>query len=89
MTSARTDDESLLRVVHIRGRRQANLFWYHSSELRRVIRALRPDIIDLHEEPFSLAAAGVLWAMSREHDRQDSASTRRRICQNVIRRRSH
>jgi glycosyltransferase involved in cell wall biosynthesis len=60
---------SVARAVQIHGRREANLFWYDRSELRRVMKAFRPDIVDIHEEPFSLAAASVFWAVRKEAPR--------------------
>jgi len=69
LVSTSPGEDSRLHVVQIHGRRQPNWFWYDSSQLREVIRAVRPEIIDLHEEPFSLAAGGVLRAISRDAPR--------------------
>jgi glycosyltransferase involved in cell wall biosynthesis len=55
-----------LHVVDVHGSAKPNLFWYSPSQLRKVIRHVRPELVDLHEEPFSLAAASVLWALDRE-----------------------
>mgnify|MGYP002382407940 CR=1 FL=1 len=51
-----------VHVVPVRGRRHPILFWYQYAELRRVLRAVQPDIIDLQEEPYSLAVAFALRA---------------------------
>ncbi len=62
-----------VHVMPVRGSDAPNLFWYHTRELTELIRRLRPDIVDLHEEPFSLAAAGALIAMG-------AASSAARVC---------
>jgi glycosyltransferase involved in cell wall biosynthesis len=54
-----------LETVPVHGPRQPNLFWYSPTHLRRVLLERRPDIVDLHEEPFSLAAAGALAVIGR------------------------
>jgi glycosyltransferase involved in cell wall biosynthesis len=43
-----------------------NLFWYDQAGLCRTLREVRPDIVDLHEEPYSLAVALALRAIRRE-----------------------
>ena len=53
-------------MLPIHGQSKPNMFWYAPRPLRRLLHRLRPDIIDLHEEPYSLAAAGVLYALRRE-----------------------
>jgi len=72
-----------LHVVGVRGRTHPILFWYASRAFRRVLRAVRPDIVDLHEEPYSLAAAAALPAIRRE-------APQSRICmytaQNILKR---
>lgn len=55
-----------VHVLPIQGQSKPNLFWYAPRPLRGLLYRLRPDIIDLHEEPYSLAAAGVLYALHRE-----------------------
>jgi glycosyltransferase involved in cell wall biosynthesis len=60
------DDELPVHLVPISGRRQPNLFWYRMPELRAVIRSVRPEIIDVHEEPYSLAAGFALRAAGLE-----------------------
>lgn len=60
------DSSVPVHVVKSHGRPRPNLFWYSPTDLRRVMRELRPHIIDLHEEPFSLVAATVLGALARE-----------------------
>src|SRR5436305_11145091 len=49
-----------VHIVPTRGRAHPNLFWYSSSEVRRVLRTVKPAIVDVHEEPYSLAVAGVM-----------------------------
>jgi glycosyltransferase involved in cell wall biosynthesis len=46
-----------VHVVPVRGRTHPILFWYSPRALRRVIDEFRPHLIDVHEEPYSLAAA--------------------------------
>jgi glycosyltransferase involved in cell wall biosynthesis len=60
------DGDVPLHIVTVAGRKQPNLFWYRTAELRSVIRAVRPEIIDIHEEPYSLAAGAALWAARLE-----------------------
>jgi glycosyltransferase involved in cell wall biosynthesis len=60
------DPDVPVHIVHARGPQRPNLFWYSVPGLRKVLRALRPAIVDLHEEPFSLAAASLLLAMRLE-----------------------
>jgi glycosyltransferase involved in cell wall biosynthesis len=45
-----------VHVVPVRGRRHPILFWYAGRPLRRLLRELRPALVDVHEEPYSLAA---------------------------------
>jgi glycosyltransferase involved in cell wall biosynthesis len=62
-----TPDASLpLHLLKVRGREHPILFWYASRAFRRVLREIRPQIVDLHEEPYSLAVAAALWAVARE-----------------------
>lgn len=80
---AAPDDEIPLHVVGVRGRTHPILFWYASRAFRRVVRSVRPDIVDLHEEPYSLAAAAALPAIRRE-------APQARVCmytaQNILKR---
>jgi glycosyltransferase involved in cell wall biosynthesis len=64
--SPRESRDPLLHVVDVHGPRKPNLFSYDVTQLRRVIRAVRPEVVDLHEEPYSAAAAGVLIALQLE-----------------------
>jgi glycosyltransferase involved in cell wall biosynthesis len=61
-----TDPEVPVHIVGIAGPRRPNLFCYRHAGLRSVLRSTRPDIVDLHEEPFSLAVAGALHAIKLE-----------------------
>lgn len=80
---AAPDAEIPLHVVPVRGRTHPILFWYASRAFRRVLRSVRPDIVDLHEEPYSLAAAAALLAIRRD-------APHARICmytaQNILKR---
>ena len=51
-----------VHVLPVRGRTHPILFWYSSRALRRLVAEVRPHLIDLHEEPYSLAAALALRA---------------------------
>jgi glycosyltransferase involved in cell wall biosynthesis len=53
-------------VVPTRGREHPILFWYASADFRKVLRRVRPQIVDLHEEPYSLAVAAALRAIEAE-----------------------
>src|SRR5207253_9392469 len=55
-------DDVPLHVLPVHGRTHPILFWYAGGALRRLIRELRPALVDVHEEPYSLAAAGALRA---------------------------
>ncbi len=55
-----------VHVIPIRGRQHPNLFWYATAAFRRVLRTVQPQIVDLHEEPYSLAVAFALPAIRRE-----------------------
>ncbi len=83
VVQAAPDAEIPLHVVAVRGRTHPILFWYASRAFRRVLRSVRPDIVDLHEEPYSLAAAAALPAVRRE-------APQARICmytaQNILKR---
>lgn len=63
---AGADTDVPVHVVPVRGRKHPNLFWYRAESLRDVIRNVRPDIVDLHEEPFGLAVAGALPIVRQE-----------------------
>jgi glycosyltransferase involved in cell wall biosynthesis len=60
------DAEVPVHIVPVRGPTHPNLFWYSGRELRAVIRLVRPEIVDLHEEPFGLAVARALPLVRRE-----------------------
>lgn len=84
LVRAAPDAEIPLHVVPVRGRlHHPIVFWYARSGLRRVLRELRPQIVDLHEEPYSLAVAGALRAIGLE-------APEARICvytaQNILKR---
>lgn len=55
-----------VHIVPARGRQHPILFWYSMPMFRRVLRDVRPAIVDLHEEPYSLAAAAALRALRIE-----------------------
>lgn len=55
-----------VHIVPTRGRTHPIFFRYEQSSLRDVIRRVRPQLVDLHEEPYSLAAWGALRAVERE-----------------------
>jgi glycosyltransferase involved in cell wall biosynthesis len=61
-----TDAEVPVHIVPVRGPAHPNLFWYRGRELGAVIRHLRPEIVDLQEEPFGLAVARALPLVQRE-----------------------
>ncbi len=63
---ATPDPELPVHMVPVRGRRHPILFWYASAPFRRVLGEVRPQIVDLHEEPYSLAVAAALRAIGRE-----------------------
>lgn len=56
-----------VHIVNIRGRpSNPNLFWYSCSQLRGVLSKLRPDIVDVQAEPYSLAASAALFTVRSE-----------------------
>lgn len=63
--SAGIDSHVPLHILPIHGRQHPNLFWYSNSAFNRLVRRLRPDIVDLHEEPYSLAVAAALQGTAR------------------------
>lgn len=63
---AEPDDDVPTHVIGVRGRPHPILFWYRTADLRRLLRRFRPDIVDLHEEPYSLAVAAALRAVGSE-----------------------
>lgn len=83
LVEASPDPAVPLHVVPIAGRRHPILFWYRSRAFRRVLEAVRPEVVDLHEEPYSLAVASALRDV-------DAVVPRARICmytaQNVLKR---
>jgi glycosyltransferase involved in cell wall biosynthesis len=66
LVHATADPDVPIHVVEVHGRQRPNLFRFCEFALRRIMRNVRPEIIDLHEEPFSAAAGGVLRAMRLE-----------------------
>src|SRR3954466_12353527 len=66
LVSAGREDRFPLHVLPIRGRRHPILFWYAPKPLRRLLRQLKPAIVDIHEEPYSLAVASTLRAVKAE-----------------------
>lgn len=84
VVSPRLDDEVPVHVVGVGGPMRPNLFWYRLGELRAVLRQVRPEIVDLHEEPYSVASAVALRAIRCE-------SPEAKICiysaQNLVERR--
>ena len=64
--SATSDAGVPVHVVKVRGRCHPILFWYSPAALRRLLRYLRPQIVDLHEEPYSLAVAVALRTVKAE-----------------------
>jgi glycosyltransferase involved in cell wall biosynthesis len=66
VVTASHDAEVPVHVLPIHGRRHPILFWYSQRRLRALMRELQPDIVDIHEEPYSLAAAGIVRAAARE-----------------------
>jgi glycosyltransferase involved in cell wall biosynthesis len=59
---AAPEREVPVHVVPVHGRTHPILFWYSPRALRRVVAQVRPHLIDVHEEPYSLAAAFALRA---------------------------
>jgi glycosyltransferase involved in cell wall biosynthesis len=55
-----------VHILPVHGRPHPILFWYDTRALRQVLRAVKPDIVDIHEEPYSLATAAALGAVSAE-----------------------
>jgi glycosyltransferase involved in cell wall biosynthesis len=66
LVRADVDQDPNVHVVEVQGRQHPILFWYSPRELRRVLRELKPDIVDLQEEPYSLAVASALRATRAE-----------------------
>ncbi|MDX6689267.1 MAG: hypothetical protein QOG15_724 [Solirubrobacteraceae bacterium] len=68
VVEATADDPAVpLHIVDTRGRRyHPILFWYVTAQLRRVMRQVQPQILDLHQEPYSLASAAALRAVKLE-----------------------
>lgn len=66
LVRATHDDQVPVHVVPVRGREHPILFWFATRELRRVLREVQPQIVDLHEEPYSLAVAAALHAVRAE-----------------------
>lgn len=55
-----------VHVIDVRGRQHPILFWYAQQVLRRVLREFQPHIVDLQEEPYSLAVTMALRAIRME-----------------------
>jgi glycosyltransferase involved in cell wall biosynthesis len=66
VVTASHDSEVPVHVLPIHGKRHPILFWYSQRALRALMRELQPDIVDIHEEPYSLAARGIVHAAVRE-----------------------
>jgi glycosyltransferase involved in cell wall biosynthesis len=66
VVSAPDESDFPVYVTRIYGRRHPNLFWYSPRAVKRVVQEVRPDIVDFHEEPFSLAVASALRIVRRE-----------------------
>jgi glycosyltransferase involved in cell wall biosynthesis len=49
-----------------RGPEHPILFWYSSAGLRALVRRVQPELVDLHEEPYSLSVAAALRVLRRE-----------------------
>lgn len=66
LVKASLDAEVPVHIIRVRGRRHPILFWYSTTALRRLLREVRPQIVDLHEEPYSLAATVALRVVQAE-----------------------
>ena len=66
VVEARAADDLPVHVVDVRGRRHPILFWYAQRRFRRILREVQPDVVDLHEEPYSLSVAVALRAVRAE-----------------------
>lgn len=66
LVAATPDPGVPVHIVKVCGPRHPILFVYAEAALRRVLRAVQPQIVDLHEEPYSLAAAAALRAVRAE-----------------------
>jgi glycosyltransferase involved in cell wall biosynthesis len=60
--AAPSEPDLPVHVVPVHGRMHPILFWYEVRALARVIRGFGPDLIDVQEEPYSLAAVSIRWA---------------------------
>ena len=65
VVAAPRDDRFPVHVVPVHGRTHPILFWYSPRGLRRVLRQVRPQIVDVHEEPYSLAASLALREVAK------------------------
>src|SRR5207244_10175610 len=77
---AEPDPSVPVHVLPVHGPTHPILFWYARGPLRRLIRELRPEIVDVHEEPYSLAALGAIRATPPE----DRKSTRLNSSHQII-----
>jgi glycosyltransferase involved in cell wall biosynthesis len=66
VVEARPGGDLPVHIVDVRGRAHPILFWYAQRPFRRLLRELRPDVVDLHEEPYSLAVSAALRAVRAE-----------------------
>jgi glycosyltransferase involved in cell wall biosynthesis len=60
------DPDVPLHLLGVRGPRHPILFWHTTSALRRVLREVRPHIVDMQEEPYSMVVAVALRAIRAE-----------------------
>jgi glycosyltransferase involved in cell wall biosynthesis len=66
LVTATLDPDVPVHVLPVHGKAHPILFWYSGRALRTLLRELQPDIVDVHEEPYSLAARGIVRAAARE-----------------------
>lgn len=66
LVTAESDPDVPVHVVDVRGRRHPILFWYAQDQFRQVVRQVRPQIVDLQEEPYSLAVWAALRVIEQE-----------------------
>src|SRR5690242_856720 len=60
---ARPSSSTPVHIVPTLGPRHPILFWYRYRDIRRLVDYLRPDVVDIHEEPYSLSAAAAIAAV--------------------------
>jgi glycosyltransferase involved in cell wall biosynthesis len=66
MVRAESGGDVPVHVVGVYGPRHPILFWYSPRALRCIVRELQPQIVDLHEEPYSLAVTSALRVIRAE-----------------------